>query len=54
VSVGIGAVLALWLLAAVAIAVGAKSLNVIPMVWVQRFTATIMLGLAVWSALNAA
>ena len=54
VSVGIGAVLALWLLAALAIAVGAKSLNVIPMVWVQRFTATIMLGLAVWSALNAA
>jgi putative Ca2+/H+ antiporter (TMEM165/GDT1 family) len=54
VSVGIGAVLALWLLAALAIAVGAKSLNVIPMVWVQRFTATIMLGLAVWSAVNAA
>jgi Ca2+/H+ antiporter, TMEM165/GDT1 family len=54
VSVGIGAVLALWLLAGLAIAVGAKSLNVIPMVWVQRFTATIMLGLAAWSALNAA
>ena len=54
VSVGIGAVLALWLLAALAIAVGAKSLNVVPMVWVQRFTATIMLGLAVWSAVNAA
>ena len=31
VSVGIGAVLALWLLAGLAIAVGAKSLNVIPM-----------------------
>ncbi|HEY4703694.1 MAG TPA: TMEM165/GDT1 family protein [Streptosporangiaceae bacterium] len=54
VSVGIGAVLALWLLAGLAIAVGAKSLNVIPMVWVQRVTATIMLGLAVWAALNAA
>jgi putative Ca2+/H+ antiporter (TMEM165/GDT1 family) len=53
VSVGIGAVLALWVLAGLAIAVGAKSLDVIPMVWVRRVTAAIMLGLAAWSAWNA-
>jgi Ca2+/H+ antiporter, TMEM165/GDT1 family len=54
VSVGIGAVLALWVLAALAIMVGAKSLDVIPMVWVRRVTAVIMLGLAAWSAWSAA
>jgi putative Ca2+/H+ antiporter (TMEM165/GDT1 family) len=53
ISVGIGAVLALWVLAALAITVGAKSLDVIPMVWVRRATAVIMLGLAAWSAWNA-
>jgi Ca2+/H+ antiporter, TMEM165/GDT1 family len=53
VSVGIGAVLALWVLAALAIALGAKSLDVIPMVWVQRATAVIMLGLSLLSALGA-
>jgi putative Ca2+/H+ antiporter (TMEM165/GDT1 family) len=50
VSVGTGAVLALWVLAGLAIALGAKSLDVIPMVWVRRVTAVFMLGLAVWSA----
>jgi putative Ca2+/H+ antiporter (TMEM165/GDT1 family) len=54
VSVGIGAVLALWVLAGLAITVGAKSLDVIPMVWVRRVTAVIMLGLAAWSAWAAA
>jgi Ca2+/H+ antiporter, TMEM165/GDT1 family len=53
VSVGIGAVLACWVLAALAITVGAKSLDVIPMVWVRRVTAVIMLGLAAWSAWGA-
>ena len=53
VSVGIGAVLALWVLAGLAIAVGAKSLDVIPMVWVRRVTAVIMLGLAAWTAWGA-
>lgn len=55
VSVGIGAVLALWVLAALAITIGSKSLDVIPMVWVRRVTAVIMLGLAAgtaWSALS--
>lgn len=50
VSVGTGSVLALWVLAGVAIALGAKSLNVIPMAWVRRVTAVFMLALAVWSA----
>jgi putative Ca2+/H+ antiporter (TMEM165/GDT1 family) len=50
VSVGVGAVLALWVLAGLAIALGAKSLDVIPMVWVRRVTAVFMLGLAGWSA----
>jgi hypothetical protein len=52
VPVGIGAVLALWVLAALAITAGAKSLDVIPMVWVRRATAVIMLGLAAWSAVT--
>jgi putative Ca2+/H+ antiporter (TMEM165/GDT1 family) len=53
VSVGIGAVLALWILAGLAITIGSKSLNLIPMVWVRRVTAVIMLGLAAWSAWSA-
>ena len=53
VSVGIGAVLACWLLAALAITVGAESLDLIPMVWGRRVTAVIMLGLAAWSAWGA-
>jgi putative Ca2+/H+ antiporter (TMEM165/GDT1 family) len=50
VSVGVGAVLALWVLAGLAVTAGAKSLEVIPVVWVRRVTAVIMLGLAAWSA----
>lgn len=53
-SVGVGAVLALWVLAGLAVTTGAKSLEVIPVVWVRRVTAVIMLGLAVWSAWAAA
>jgi putative Ca2+/H+ antiporter (TMEM165/GDT1 family) len=45
VSVGVGAVLA-----GLAVTAGAKSLEVIPVVWVRRVTAVIMLGLAAWSA----
>jgi len=33
--------------------VGAKSLKLIPMTWIRRITATIMLGLAVFTALAA-
>jgi Ca2+/H+ antiporter, TMEM165/GDT1 family len=38
-----GATLGLWAVAAVAVSVGAKTLDVIPMAWVQRITATILL-----------
>ena len=38
--------------AAVAVSVGAKSLKVIPMAWVQRITGTILLGLGVYTALG--
>jgi putative Ca2+/H+ antiporter (TMEM165/GDT1 family) len=49
VAVGVGAALGLWAVAAVAVNIGAKSLNVIPMTWVQRVTGTILLGFGVYS-----
>lgn len=49
----LGATLGLWAVAAVAVSVGAKSLSVIPMAWVQRITATILLGLGIYTALSA-
>ena len=49
-----GATLGLWTVAAVAVSVAAKSLEHIPMAWVRRITATIMLGLGIVSALAAA
>jgi len=45
-SVGIGAVLALWAVAAVAIAGGRGLLKVIPLTWITRIAAVIMLILA--------
>ena len=45
-SVGIGAVLALWAVAALAIAGGRGLLKVIPLAWITRITAAIMLILA--------
>ena len=48
-----GATLGLWAVAAVAVSVGAKSQKLIPMTWIRRITATIMLGLAVYTALAA-
>jgi putative Ca2+/H+ antiporter (TMEM165/GDT1 family) len=48
-----GATLGLWAVAALAIAVGAKSLSVLPMAWIQRITATILLGFGVYSAIAA-
>jgi putative Ca2+/H+ antiporter (TMEM165/GDT1 family) len=48
-AVGVGAALGLWTVAAVAVNIGAKSLNVIPMTWVQRITGTILLGFGVYS-----
>lgn len=48
----VGATLGLWAVAAVAVSVGAKSLSVIPMAWVQRITATILLGLGIYTAVS--
>jgi Ca2+/H+ antiporter, TMEM165/GDT1 family len=49
-----GATLGLWAVAALAVSVGAASLKLIPMAWVRRITAAIMLGLAVYNAVGAA
>jgi Ca2+/H+ antiporter, TMEM165/GDT1 family len=49
-----GATLGLWAVAAIAVSVGAKTMNLIPMTWVQRTTATILLGFAVYTAVAAA
>jgi len=48
-----GATLGLWAVAALAVSVGAKSLSVIPMPWVQRITAAILLGLGIYTAVSA-
>jgi Ca2+/H+ antiporter, TMEM165/GDT1 family len=47
-----GGTLGLCAVAAVAVSVGAKSLKVIPMAWVQRITGTILLGLGIYTALG--
>lgn len=49
-----GATLGLWAVAALAVSVGATSLKLVPMAWVRRITAAIMLGLAVYNAVGAA
>jgi Ca2+/H+ antiporter, TMEM165/GDT1 family len=49
-----GATLGLWAVAAIAVSVGAKTMNLIPLTWVQRTTATILLGFAVYTAVAAA
>jgi Ca2+/H+ antiporter, TMEM165/GDT1 family len=48
-----GATLGLWAVATVVVSVGAKSLKLIPMIWIRRITATIMLGLGVYTAMAA-
>jgi Ca2+/H+ antiporter, TMEM165/GDT1 family len=48
-----GATLGLWAVAAVAVIVGAKSLQLIPVTWIRRITAAIMLGLGIYTALAA-
>ena len=49
----LGATLGLWAVAWVAVSLGAKSLNVIPMAWVQRITGTILLGLGIYTVVAA-
>jgi putative Ca2+/H+ antiporter (TMEM165/GDT1 family) len=48
-----GATLGLWTVAAVAVSVGAKSLDLIPMAWVRRITAAILLALGIYTAVMA-
>ncbi|MGO8961249.1 MAG: TMEM165/GDT1 family protein [Streptosporangiaceae bacterium] len=48
-----GATLGLWAVAAVAVTVGAKSLSVIPMAWVRRITAVILLGFGIYTVVAA-
>lgn len=48
-----GATLGLWAVGAVAVSVGAKSLDLIPMAWVRRITAAILLTLGVFAAVAA-
>jgi Ca2+/H+ antiporter, TMEM165/GDT1 family len=48
-----GATLGLWAVAAVAVSVGAKTLDLIPMAWVRRITATILLAFGIITIINA-
>jgi Ca2+/H+ antiporter, TMEM165/GDT1 family len=49
-----GATLGVWTVSAIAVTVGATSLNVVPVTWVRRITAVIMVGLGVYTAVLAA
>jgi putative Ca2+/H+ antiporter (TMEM165/GDT1 family) len=53
VSVFLGATLGLWAVAGLAVTAGAKSLAVIPMAWVRRISAAVLLGFAVYSTIAA-
>jgi putative Ca2+/H+ antiporter (TMEM165/GDT1 family) len=48
-----GATLGLWAVAAVAVSVGAKTLKRVPVTWISRITATILLGLGIYTAVAA-
>ncbi len=48
-----GATLGLWAVAAIAVSIGAKSLSVIPMAWVRRITAAILLGFGIYTIVAA-
>ena len=49
----IGATAGLWAVAGVAVSLGAKSLDMIPVRWIQRITAVILLGFGVHSVATA-
>jgi Ca2+/H+ antiporter, TMEM165/GDT1 family len=49
----IGATLGLWAVAATAVTIGVKTLNLLPMAWISRVTGTILLALGSFSALAA-
>ncbi len=49
-----GATLGVWTVSAIAVTVGATSLSFVPVAWVRRITAVILLGLGVYTAVIAA
>jgi putative Ca2+/H+ antiporter (TMEM165/GDT1 family) len=53
IAVGVGAALGLSAVAAVAVNLGAKSLKLIPMSWVQRITGSILLAFGLYSVVQA-
>lgn len=53
-SVGIGAVLALWSVGLLAILGGKTLLRVLPIMWITRTAALVMVGLGIYSAVTAA
>jgi putative Ca2+/H+ antiporter (TMEM165/GDT1 family) len=52
-SVFLGGTLALWAVAGLAVTVGAQTLKLIPMQWIQRISGTILLGFGAYSAIMA-
>ncbi|HUC22482.1 MAG TPA: TMEM165/GDT1 family protein [Streptosporangiaceae bacterium] len=48
-----GATIGLWAVAAIAVSIGAKSLSLIPMAWVNRITGLILLALGSYAAFSA-
>jgi putative Ca2+/H+ antiporter (TMEM165/GDT1 family) len=49
----IGATLGLWVVAAIAVSIGAKSVNLIPVAWINRVTGLILLALGSYAAVSA-
>jgi putative Ca2+/H+ antiporter (TMEM165/GDT1 family) len=49
----VGATLGLWAVAAVAVTIGAKTLSLLPMAWINRITGLILLALGIYTAVAA-
>lgn len=49
----VGASLGLWVVSAVAVTIGAKTLSNFPVAWINRITGLILLGLGIYSAVSA-
>lgn len=52
-AVGIGALLALWAVAAIAVVGGRALLKVVPLVLIRRLAGVLLVGLAIWTAVEA-
>jgi putative Ca2+/H+ antiporter (TMEM165/GDT1 family) len=48
-----GATLALWAVAALAVTVGARSLALLPVPWIRRISAAVLLALGLYTAITA-